>query len=582
MRLNYRLKLWIEIFERDNNMVRLFNRNIKRKTYLLDGLWKFKIDPQKRGIDEKWFQQFPQDSVDMIIPSCWNTEMGFFDYEGVAWYSTEFSTVKDHINLIFHGVTGYCEVYLDGTKIGCHYGGWTGFNLLVKNLKQGQHTLILSVDNTHDDMNTLPLSKVDWFHYGGIIRDVEVQELCDLWIKDYHISYELDNDLHTATLQVKVVLENLTKETHHQTLRIDVGDTRIYSKLLAVQSEVTVEIEAVTLHPVKAWNIHDPNLYYVKFELDTDDIIDRIGFRTITRSDKQILINGKETFLKGVNRHEEHPEWGFSVPIKLMKRDIDIIKQMGGNAIRGSHYPSSPAFLDYLDQEGLVFWEEIPLWQYYDKHFQNPIVVSRAQSMLEEMVQRDLHHPSIILWGIHNEVDTTSPLCYEMTKSLVDTVRSLDNSRLLLYASSRPLVDICFDLVDVVGVNKYLGWYEGTPEDWIPFLRELKQKLKKDGLGHMPIFISEFGAGGIHGDITFEGPKWTENYQEQLLEFTITLFGNDPDIAGAFIWQFCDIRSSKELELARPRSFNNKGILNEYRKPKLAYWTVKKLYTAMK
>lgn len=563
-------------------MIRLFQRHSKRNVFSLDGMWKFKTDPERIGMCEKWFQAFPEDSTDMVVPSCWNNELGLYDYEGMAWYSTTFESESNILNLIFNAVTGQAEVYLDGVHLGGHYGGWTGFNFVVKDLSPGKHTLVIAIDNTHNDIDTIPLAKVDWYHYGGIPRSVEVAELKDVWIKNYRIDYQLDDSLKNASIILNVALEGLTPGIHNRTLNIYINDEKLFTLPVAVNGLTQVPAETVTMKNVKLWDIGKPNLYHVKFEISEDDVVDRIGFRQIKAEDRKIFLNGREIYLKGVNRHEDHPDWGFAFPFKLMKKDMDIIKQMGCNAIRGSHYPNSELFLDYCDQDGMVFWEEIPMWQYFERHFNNPVVVDRGLMMLEEMVTRDYHHPSIIIWSVHNEVDTSIPVCYEMTKSFVEKVRSIDSTRLISYASDKPLRDICFSLVDIVSVNKYYGWYENTLEYWGTFLDELDRKLKADGLEHLPVIMSEFGAAGIYGDCTFEAPKWTENYQEKFLEYTLSLFSKHPMICGSYIWQYADIRTAKELELGRARSFNNKGILNEYRKPKMAYWTAKEIYEGIK
>ena len=111
-------------------------------------------------------------------------------------------------------------------------------------------------------------------------------------------------------------------------------------------------------------------------------------------------------YFKGVNRHEEHPEWGFAVPLKLIKRDIDIIRSMGCNLTRGSHYPNAKATLDYMDETGMLFWEEIPMWQFKEEHLISTTVLDRGAYLHSEMVKRDYNHPSIIVWGLFNEVSS--------------------------------------------------------------------------------------------------------------------------------------------------------------------------------
>jgi len=558
-------------------MLRLFKRHTKRDVTLLDGIWRFCTDPHRRGMDEEWFKVFPKESRDMVVPSCWNNTLGLYDYEGLAWYATTFEMKTNAAHIKFHGVTGLAKVYVDGTLIGEHYGGFIDFGFTVQ-AEIAEHTLVVAVDNTHDTINTIPLARVDWFHYGGIIRSVELIHIHDAWISNCNIGYVLDKNLQNVTLKIQATIEAPKKILHNQTVQVYIDNQLICRKTVDLQEHTTITFDNVEQRNIQLWDVDNPKLYYIRIETDTDDIIERIGFRDIKTKDRKILLNNKELFLKGINRHEEHPDWGFAVPFHLMKKDMDIIKMVGCNAIRGSHYPNSEIFLDLCDQEGILFWEEIPMWGFPEEALSNPLVINRGLTMLKEMVLRDFHHPSVIIWGMHNEVASHTNAGVNITKVFSEKIRSLDSSRLLTHASNHPFDDLCYKFGDIVCINQYIGWYDGELSEWPEFLAKLKEKLAKDNLSDMPIVISEFGAGGIYGDCTFESPKWTENYQAKYLAETLRTFLEDEDICGTYIWQFCDIRTAKELALNRPRSFNNKGIVNEYRKPKIAYWTVKEIY----
>ncbi len=563
-------------------MIRLFTQHTKRKSVCLDGMWRFKTDPNGIGKKEKWYKHFPKEYDNALVPSCWNNELDLYHYEGVCWYNTSFVTAKENISLIFHGVTGTAEVYLDGELLGSHYGGYTGFSFELQGVEAGTHNLTVYVDNTHDSDSTIPLALVDWFHYGGIIRSVEMAELCDTWVKDVKIDYELNDSLTDANVSFKVVFGGAGKQSYDRTLNIYKDDVLICSKAVNINAETSFDISNIVLKDIKLWDTQSPNLYYFRFEIEDDDFTERIGFRTVTIKNRRIMLNNKEIQLKGVNRHEDHPDWGHSVPVKLMKKDLDIIKKMGCNTIRGSHYPNAPIFLDMCDEAGILFWEEIPMWGFPEKPLKNPLVLKRGLSMHREMVSRDYHHPCIIIWGMHNEIETFTEAAFDLTKRFAEQVRSLDSGRLITYATMHPLSDICYPLVDIVCVNAYLGWYGSALDEWPEFFKKLEAKLKKEKLSHMPVIMSEFGAGGIYGERALEQRKWTENYQAEYLDYTLTLFKGLDFVAGTYIWQYCDIRTPKENELSRPRSFNNKGVLNEYRQPKLAYWVVKQHYKQSK
>ena len=204
--------------------------------------------------------------------------------------------------------------------------------------------------------------------------------------------------------------------------------------------------------------------------------------------------------------------------------------------------------------------------------------------MHQEMIKRDYHHPSIVFWGLHNEIATDTQPGYDITKCFYDAVKQLDASRPITYATCRIDTDTALEFADIVAMNIYPGWYGGhdSAAECEDVANRIIHHVKETGNGTKPILISEFGAGGIYGEKSFYDAKWTEEYQSEVLENTIQGFLKYEEIQGVIIWQYCDMRSSFELELTRPRSFNNKGMVDEYRRPKKTYFTVKKLFNTIK
>jgi len=503
-----------------------------------------------------------------------------YHYEGAAWYSTTFRSDAANLRLVCHGVNTEADVYLDGRHLGYHYGGFMKFGFTVTGVRPGLHTLTMRVDNTHNTTDTIPLARVDWFHYGGIIRSVEVMELGEVWLQDCRLDYNLAGE--GAELSIGATAGNLSGKPVEVGFAVTVDGQLLHQRQLTLPAgESRIGVDGLQLARIERWDPEHPRLYTIRLELGGDDLAERIGFREVRADAGRILLNGRPLFLKGVNRHEDHPDWGFAFPQKLMKKDLEIVKKMGCNTIRCSHYPNSEAFLDLCDEQGMLLWEEIPMWGFPEEVLKNPLVLERGLAFHQAMVERDRHHPAIILWGLHNEIDTTCEAGYRITEAFARTVREMDQTRLVTYASNHDMGDRCFALADVVSVNRYFGWYHDRYEDWPAHLVELKEKLRREGLSHLPLVISEFGAAGIAGDTGFESRKWSEQYQRELLEYLVDLFGRDPEVAGFFIWQFCDIRSACEMESNRARSFNNKGLVDEYRRPKLAYWAMERLLRSL-
>ncbi len=557
-------------------MDRLFKRSNTIKWFKLDKFWDFCLDPNEQGKDAKWYEQFPEKTDKMYVPACWNNTLGLYQYEGTAWYKTDFEITSDNIYLKFEGVANECDVYVDKKFVGHHYGGFVEFGWELVGLGKGAHELVVRVNNTVDLTTTIPHAISDWYNYGGINKSVEIREFNDSYIQNTHIGYTLDGT--TATLAVKANIKTLKKIT--DTLEVLVDGKSVYSKEITVDGQSEILAEGIKLENVKLWDVKEGNLYYVTVKFGGEDLIDRTGFRTLATKGKDILLNGKKVMITGVNRHEIHPDWGLSMPFELTKKDIDIIIELNCNSIRGSHYPNSKKTLDYMDEMGILFWEEVPLWgnrPQWAESFKNEDFINRAITMHTEMVARDLNHPSIVFWGLHNEVDTTLPQTREFTIKLIETIKKLDTTRLITFASVVGEKDICLDLVDVASFNRYVGWYIPKRMDTLPaYVERVTSKIKE--IGEKPIIMSEFGAASIKGHTGLEVMRWTEEYQAEYLKKHIeTFFGNDA-FSGTYIWQFCDMNTQHEDYLMKPRGFNNKGLVSEYRLPKLAFRTVKELY----
>ena len=569
-------------------MNRLFKRSNYAKYFLLDKMWDFVLDPDKKGIDEKWYESFPEKSERIPVPSCWNMDLGKFGYEGTAWYRTDFVTEEASIYIKFEAVANECDVYIDGRHIGYHYGAFVEFGFLAENIGAGSHELVVSVNNDINNIDTTPHPNTDWYNYGGINRSVEIREIGDIWISDYRIDYKLDLEAKKAVLDITAELK--TKNHLCETFEIYVNDKCVYSKNEDTDGCKKLYAKGIALESIYLWDIYEPNLYYIRIKYGNEDIIDRIGFREIKTHGKDILLNGKKILLTGVCRHEEHADWGFSMPFTLIKRDIDIIRDMNCNSIRGSHYPNSKMTLDYLDEIGMVFWEEVPCWGYrkmampdHNAALNNEKFVNRLLSMHHEMVKRDINHPCVILWGLYNEIATDQQNVYDMSVKMIKVIKALDTTRLITYACNQNIPaqpgDICLGLVDVISHNYYTGWYSSSEnEDFAAFIGRMREYADSVGCGDKPIIMSEFGAGAVKGATSFEALRWTENYQAALIEDAIEQYYGTGEVSGTFIWQFCDVRTGKNCQLSRPRSFNNKGVVDEYRRPKFAYETVKGLY----
>lgn len=566
-------------------MNRAFMDHAVRQCRNLDGLWDFATDPEDIGLSQDWQKQFPDDHGQMYVPACWNNELGLYDYRGAAWYRTQVNLLEEqNLQITFHAVQGFAEVFWDGEQVASHFGGFTPFSFIVPHAVPGVHELVIRTDNRLGE-DTIPYHVVDWFHYGGIIRPVEVQVLPDVFIEGLKMDYT-QGEGGQLEISCRVTLRSLGK-TAMVPVSLTLEEETIGSQTVEVPANGSVSLSfSHTVKNPRLWDVGKPELYLIRAATPEDDLADRIGFRFIRAAEGKIYLNDKEVSFQGVNRHEEHPEWGFAFPPKLMMKEIGILKDLGCNSVRGSHYPQSPYWIDLLDENGLLYWSEIPIWGALlpVPVIGNPVVEERAKTMITEMIQRDFHHPCILFWSVHNEIDTRSQEAYHLSRSLSGLVRELDTSRLVAYATMHPLDDIVIGFFDVIGINYYHGWYNGKVEQFEDMLQGFHKQAASLGCADKPVLMTEFGGAGIHGDTGWEPRLFSEDYQAEILATALRIFRTDPKISGTFIWQFADIRGDLRSERGffrdRARSFNNKGLLNEYRKPKLAYRVVRDIYRA--
>lgn len=566
-------------------MRRLFDEHKKRKVIDLNGKWKFKLDPKNIGREEGWQNRWENDGETVIVPSCWNNELRLLNYEGNAWYQREFEITEDDENpdLLFNfdSVMTNADVWVDGTFMCNHYGAFTGFSFITS-VEPGMHTLTVRVDNIFDTYS-FPQRYTDWFNYGGIARDVYFSKLYGISILDNHIVYTLSDDFKSVKVHAELELYNKCDCEASSILNVTIGENEIYigEISLAAKERKIFSTPEVTIDNIELWDTSSPKLYTVVAKTETDDLIDRVGFRKIEVNGNDIILNGKSIELLGVNRHEEHPDWGFAFPSKLMKKDLDLILDMNCNTIRGSHYPNSKIFVDMLDEKGILFWSEIPMWGvgFSWESLADPVIINRGLNMHKEMTKQYYNHPCIIIWGMHNEIDTTKETSLVITKEFYEHLRKHGGNRLITHASNHPLYDLCMDYDDIICLNVYYGWYKGGLDVWDKFVVDFKNRLVEKNWFGKPVIMSEFGAAALAGFHShFDTVRWSEEYQRDLLEYTIELFHKTEYMRGTYVWQFCNIRTSPSMDINRVRYFNNKGIIDENRNPKAAFFKVKELY----
>lgn len=549
-------------------MIRTFATHYIRKQEELTGkLWTF--SPLQGEHAGERFQ--------VPTPSCWENYPDFGLYRGEGSYTTTFEG-EGNIRIVCKGVSHTAAVLLDGQPIAEHYNAYTAFSALVRNVPFGLHTLEIIADNRFSEKSALHVPN-DYMSYGGVSRPVVWEQVADSFIEYVHVTPCFTEGL--WHVRVETAVQNLS-ETGPVTLRVSIAGGSLVFPAQILPSGGSIHTGELVLRDVSAWSPESPALYNVKAVLEKsgqvfDDLIDRFGFREISIAGKQILLNGDPLYIKGLCRHEDHPQFGCALPFAAMASDLALIRHLGANSVRTAHYPNDEVFLDLCDEQGILVWEENHARGLSLEQMQNPNFERQAELVIREMVQLHYNHPSIYIWGILNECASDTEYGRECYRQQFELLRSLDSTRPCSFASCKFKCDLCFDLPDVVSYNIYPLWYHDTPPE--EYLDDLYNWVQNETGGKgKPFLITEIGAGGIYGCRSAYATKWSEEYQAHALQEQIKAILSYPDCSGVYIWQFCDIRISEEGWFGRPRTMNNKGIVDEYRRPKLCYEVVKKLF----
>ena len=554
-----------------------------RSTISLNGPWHFIVDPYETGLGERYYENAkPKDKSDRIeydfdrsetlkVPGDWNTQkQRLFFYEGPVWYQKSFSYhPREHsrVFLYFGAANYFTRVYLNGTKLGEHEGGFTPFNFEVTSLlRDGDNFAVAEVNNARR-ADGVPASRTDWWNFGGITRDVTLVEVPEVFIQDYSIQLapgSLSEIAGWIQLSTHPIIALVTLEIP------EAGIKKTVTTDLQGRAEFRLPI-AIT-----PWSPENPKLYEVTVSTALDTIRDSIGFRAIEARGQEILLNGKPVFLRGISLHEEAPiRGGRAYSPEDAQTLFGWAKELGCNFVRLAHYPHNENEIRLADRMGLVVWSEIPV--YWDIDWKNSATLANAEAQLRDMIARDHNRASVIFWSLSNETPV-EPARLEFLKRLADDARGLDSTRLITSAlnhtqntgTKRSLTDPVGQYLDVLGLNEYVGWYEARPED--------ADSIQWSAGYSKPLLITEFGADarfGRHGDA---GTRWTEEYQANLYVHQLSMVNRIPGLAGLSPWVLMDFHSPRRPLPGIQDYFNRKGLISNQGERKLAFSVLQKFY----
>ena len=510
------------------------------------------------------------------LPHTWNgtdgQDGGDDYYRGTCYYKKSLNKAElpeyEEIYFEFDGANSSAEVFVNGSSAGKHDGGYSTWRVNITKFLQEKNEIIVAVDNAPND-HVYP-QRADFTFYGGLYRDVNV--IC---VKKQH--FDLD---YFGGTGVKITPEVRGKDAvvHTEVFLTGTDKTEqlVYQILAdgAVIQEKTVSAdqtkEAFEMKNVHLWNGRkDPYLYTLSVKLlKGGEVIDernlRFGCRTYEIDlERGFLLNGESYPLRGVSRHQDRPKIGNALLKEHHKEDMDLICEMGANTIRLAHYQHAQYFYDLCDERGMVVWAEIP---YISRHLPN----GRANTLqqMQELIVQNYHHPSIVVWGLSNEITMGGVADEELLENhhaLNDLAHKLDPTRL----TTQAVVTMCsmdeayVHITDVVSYNHYYGWYGGELYMNGEFMDEFHRKYPKKAIG-----MSEYGCEALnwHSSEPVQG-DYTEEYQAHYHEELIKQLFTRPFIWATHVWNMFDFAADARAEGGED-GMNHKGLVTFDRKYK--------------
>ncbi|MEM9611277.1 MAG: glycoside hydrolase family 2 TIM barrel-domain containing protein [Actinomycetota bacterium] len=567
----------------------LLTNVLRRERRSLDGAWRTIVDPYETGYTwilggrnpHGYFRdatpKSPSDRVEydfdssptLEVPGDWTTQDDALRYyEGSVWYRRRFAADErpDHRTFLHIGAANHrCRVFLDGEELATHEGGFSPFAVELTGRLGGEHSLVCQVDNSRRS-DAVPATRTDWWNDGGITRSVSLIEVPETFLVDAWITMAPDGSLVGGGRVDGPGASNTM-------VALDVARTAITADTGA---DGTFAIAADAPPDLERWAPGRPVLHDVRWSVGEDEVHDEVGFRTVRADGNQILVNDEPVFLKGISIHAEAPiRGGRAHGPHDAKQHLDWAEELGANFVRLAHYQHDEHMLLEADRRGLLAWCELPV--YWGIDFGNDDTLGAALDQVDELVVRDRSRASAILWSIANETvpgeERTNFLSH-----LIDRARDHDPTRLVTAAlftnfTTEPehhVEDPLGELVDVIGINQYLGWYYAE-------IADVADHRWTTAFGK-PVVFSELGAGakqGLHGPADH---RWTEEFQVAVYEAQLAMLANVPDLAGLSPWILADFRTPLRVLSGVQDGWNRKGLVSDRGIKKAAFATLRRYY----
>lgn len=503
------------------------------------------------------------------LPHTWNAidgqDGGNDYYRGTCYYIKNLKmpnlNADEQAYLEFQGAAMIADIYVNGKLLAHHEGGYSTFRVNITDVLSDENTIVVALNN--EDNTICYPQKADFTFYGGLYRMVNLIIVPNIHFElDYcgtpgiKVTSQVDLDNHSAA----VTVEAWVTEDSNVTFTVD-------GHLQTVASAKKHATATFFIENVHLWDgLNDPYLYIAKASLESgDEIYTRFGCREFHIDPQEgFFLNGHSYPLRGVSRHQDFKDVGNALTMTHHQKDMEIILELGANTLRLAHYQHAQDFYDLCDEKGLILWAEIP---YITMHLMD--ARANTLSQMEELIVQNYNHPSIVTWGLSNEITAASAVNEDLLENhmqLHNLCHKLDSTRPTTIANvfmleiNSPILEI----PDINSYNLYFGWYLGDLEENDEFFDEYHKKYPDRVIG-----FSEYGADANpqYQSATPEKGDYTESYQALYHEHMLQMIENRPYLWATHVWNLFDFAADGRDEGGK-HGENQKGLVTIDRKLK--------------
>jgi beta-glucuronidase len=576
-----------------------------RERKSLNGMWRFRLDPNEVGRRQEWFRAPLAQARDMPVPASYNDVLAdatVRDHVGDAWYQTTVRVPRgwagERVVLRFDSATHRAVVWVDDVEVVRHEGGYTPFEAdVTAHVRPGAESRVTVVVDNRLTWHSLPPGIVedgrqtyfhDFFNYAGLHRSV--------WLYCTPAA-------HVSDVTVVTGLDGGTGTVDHRVETVGDGDVRVVltdaaGREVARGVGATGRLVVADVHP---WRPGEGYLYDLRVELTRGaEVVDSytlpVGVRTVEVRGAQFLVNGEPFRFTGFGKHEDAPFRGKAHDDVLMVHDFALMEWIGANSLRTSHYPYAEEVLDHADRHGIVVIDETAavgqnlgmmagiMRRQFPPTFSAETLDDTARDVhaqaIRELVARDKNHPSVVLWSIANEPESDTEASVAYFEPLIALTRDLDPTRpvgTVNMAFSPYGRDRLQALGDVVMLNRYYGWYLHTG-DLAAAEQALQAELEQWATEGKPILMTEYGADTLSGLHSLTAEPWSEEYQADFLDMYHRVFDRVDAVVGEQVWNFADFATASSVGRV---AGNKKGVFTRDRHPKAAAFTLRRRWRAL-